>query len=93
MKDSPTFKKSNKGTLLAAQYDLRNTTRQLKKLGLLELSPQLATLKTWVDNWSPEIWQGTMTLNVGNDGIKAEGSYITMAIFHVIDAVIITSAF
>ncbi|MBS2036819.1 hypothetical protein JST97_17645 [bacterium] len=80
MKESPALKSASSGALMAVQYDLRNTTQQLKKLGLLGMSPELAPIKTAIDNWSPEMWQGDLTVKVEKDGIKAEGNPVTMFI-------------
>lgn len=80
MKDSPALKNASSGALMAVQYDLRNTTQQLKKLGLLAMSPQLAPVKSAIDNWSPEMWQGDLTVKVEKDGVKAEGNPVTMFI-------------
>ncbi|MFN8610012.1 MAG: hypothetical protein U0931_20895 [Vulcanimicrobiota bacterium] len=80
MKDSPALKSANSGSLMAVSYDLRNTTSQLKKLGLLNLSPELAPIKAALDNWSPEMWQGDLTVKVEKDGVTAEGNPVTMFI-------------
>ena len=92
MKESQALKAVQPGGgLFALQYDLRNTTQQLKKSGLLGLSPQLAPLQAAVQNWSPEMWQGDMTVQVEKEGVKAEGSPITMAIAGMVKLVILTT--
>ena len=80
MKDSPDLKNANNGSLMAVRYDLRNTTQGLKKLGVLGMTPELAPIKSAIDNWSPEMWQGDMTVTVEKDGVKAEGNPVTMVI-------------